>query len=65
MGDVDMPYFNKIKNSVSPDCEWTIYYYTNNDKINCENACKQLKINKKWYEILHSNNFYDANCDCM
>ena len=42
--DIDMPYFQKIKDSVSKECKWILNWHSDNDKVNAENLIAQLGI---------------------
>lgn len=42
--DIDMPYFQKIKDSVSKECKWILNWHSNNDKTNAEKMIEHLGI---------------------
>ena len=41
---IDMPYFQKIKDSVSKECKWMLNWHRDIDKANAEKMIAQLGI---------------------
>ena len=59
-GDVDIPYLHKIKNSVSKDAKWTVYYYNELAKESIESAFKKIGILDAYEsEFLSTEEFWD------
>lgn len=46
LSDIDMPYFEKIYQSVHPKCKWFVSYYEPEDKRYFKNVLKNLGISK-------------------
>lgn len=46
LSDVDIPYFEKIYQSVHPECRWFVSYYEPEDKLYFKNVLKNLGISK-------------------
>lgn len=46
LSDVDMPYFEKIYQSVKSGCEWYVSYYEPEDRCYFERTLKQIGINE-------------------
>ena len=45
LADVDMPYFEKIMDSVDKDqVQWEIYYHTDRDIKNINHFCKRFGV---------------------
>lgn len=44
LSDIDMEYFVKVRECVSPWCRWYISYYSEDDKCNIEWLAKKLNI---------------------
>ena len=42
--DIDMPYFQKIKDRVSKECNWILTCHSDNDKVNAEKLIALLGI---------------------
>ena len=51
--DIDMPYFQKIKDSVSKECKWILNWHSDNDKVNAENLIAQLGIPSENVEYIN------------
>jgi hypothetical protein len=55
-GDVDLPYFKKILESIHVNAVWNIYYYSNEEATEFLYRIKQIGI--KNYKLLHSSDFF-------
>lgn len=51
--DIDLPYFRKIAKSVGKKTKWTLYYYSDNDKINAKKTMTDIGITENLQEYKH------------
>lgn len=49
-GEIDMPYFEKIK-SVCPNAQWELTWFSKDDELNANNMNKMLGLNATFREI--------------
>lgn len=60
LNSVDMPYFQKVYDSVSNTAKWTVYYYNSKDKELFKNVLLQLGIKKSIFlQIAFQNYTYE------
>ena len=51
LSDIDMDYFVKVRECVSPWCRWYISYYSEDDKCNIEWLARKLNIEVSMIQI--------------
>ncbi|GEK91023.1 bacteriophage abortive infection AbiH family protein [Alkalibacterium kapii] len=59
IGDVDLPYFEKIKINVRKNTTWCIYYYHEEEKSDFQNKLLSIGVELEKIELLHSNLFFN------
>ncbi|MEB8860863.1 AbiH family protein, partial [Bacillus cereus] len=59
LGEVDLPYFRKVKKRVNQDTEWHVYYYGENEIENFRDKLNQIGIIEKYIKFIHCDTFYD------
>lgn len=60
-GDVDIPYLQRIKNSVSKDAHWTVYYYDQKAYTDLQKVFLECGIlNNYKVDFQQSNSFWDT-----
>jgi len=57
-GDVDMPYFKRIKQNTKQDVIWNIYYHDDGDNINFMNKIVSIGVKTGNIKILKSEDFF-------
>lgn len=58
-GEVDMPYFKKIKDSVRADAIWHIYYYDAGDDVRFKEKILEIGVSDNNIKIEHSGSFFN------
>lgn len=58
LGEVDMPYFEEIRNNVSEDTIWNVYYYKECDMVTYRNRIISIGVNEENIRMLHTSNFF-------
>lgn len=58
LGDVDMPYLSRIRESVDENAIWHVYYYNPDDADRFRAKISGLDISDDKIVVLHSNDFY-------
>ena len=58
-GEVDYPYFETVKDSVSSACKWKFYCYSKADEEACMNFITKLHLDESQYVICDSSIFWD------
>jgi hypothetical protein len=43
--EVDMPYLQKVADSVAVDCKWWLYYYNDDDRLRADKMAVMLGLN--------------------
>ncbi|WP_099335500.1 bacteriophage abortive infection AbiH family protein [Clostridium cadaveris] len=59
LGDVDMPYFDEIKNNVSDNTIWNIYYYNDDDEILYREKIISMGVNERNIRVLKTDEFFN------
>lgn len=59
LGDVDMPYFGKIRDNVSNDTIWNVYYYYEADKMIYKHKLIFIGVNEDNIKMLKTQKFFD------
>ncbi len=57
LGDVDMPYFRKVHNSVQNNVKWNIFYHDPKDEKPFYNKIKSIGVDSKYINLLPSSSF--------
>lgn len=61
LGDVDVPYLRKIRDSINRDAKWTIYYYRESECDAKKSTLTQNGIYGKFeVEFVHINKYWDC-----
>ncbi|MES9797827.1 AbiH family protein, partial [Bacillus toyonensis] len=50
LGDVDLPYFKKVKERVNENTEWHVYYYRENEIENFRDKLNKIGIIEQYIE---------------
>lgn len=58
-GNVDLPYFNRIKHHVQKNTTWKFYYHSTDDYAKAEEAIMELGLKSNQYKLIHSSLFWD------
>ncbi|WP_315121291.1 bacteriophage abortive infection AbiH family protein [uncultured Clostridium sp.] len=58
LGDVDIPYFKKIKENTKQDVVWNIYYHDHGDNINFMNKIVSIGVKMENIKMLKSKDFF-------
>lgn len=58
LGDVDMPYFNRIKENIKDSAVWFVYYYDVEDEDRFRKKILELGISKEKIFPLYTDKFY-------
>lgn len=62
-GDVDIPYLVKIMDAVSPQTQWTGYYFNDTAKARLESVFGIIGISHKFETFIRNvNNFWNMEC---
>lgn len=56
--NIDFPYFKKIAESVSNETNWTLCYFSSQDKTSAEEIMSQLSVDENLQEYKDSSTFY-------
>lgn len=59
LGDVDLPYFEEVKERVNGDAAWHVYYYDENLIEMFRDKLTQIGIIEQYIEFIHCDRFYD------
>lgn len=59
LGDVDLPYFEEVKERVNGDTAWHVYYYDENHIEMFKDKLTQIGIIEQYIEFIHCDRFYD------
>ncbi|EJQ32402.1 hypothetical protein IEC_05414 [Bacillus toyonensis] len=59
LGDVDLPYFKKVKERVNENTEWHVYYYRENEIENFRDKLNKIGIIEQYIEFIQCDTFYD------
>lgn len=59
LGDVDLPYFQKINHLVNNDVEWLVYYYDEKDIDMFREKLIRIGIDEEDINFIHYDTFYD------
>lgn len=58
LGDVDIPYFEKIKENTKQDVVWNIYYYDENDKTNFKEKIVSIGVEAESIQMIKTEEFF-------
>ncbi|MGH1205381.1 bacteriophage abortive infection AbiH family protein [Bacillus paranthracis] len=59
LGEVDLPYFKKVKERVNQNTEWHVYYYGENEIENFRDKLNKIGITEQYIEFIQCDTFYD------
>ncbi|MES9701320.1 bacteriophage abortive infection AbiH family protein [Bacillus sp. JJ927] len=59
LGDVDLPYFEEVKERVNGNTEWHVYYYDENHIEIFRDKLTQIGIIEQNIKFIHCDKFYD------
>lgn len=57
LGDIDIPYFEKVNNSIKSDSQWVFYNY-NSDKREIQRKMESFGVNKEQIRICSYEEFF-------
>ncbi|GKU24292.1 bacteriophage abortive infection AbiH family protein [Clostridium folliculivorans] len=60
LGDVDMPYFQEIKNNVNKDTMWNIYYYCESDREVYKDKIMSLGVSEDKIKLSPTEYFFSG-----
>ncbi len=58
LGEIDMPYFRKVKENIKKDAIWYIYYYRPSEEITFRNKIISIGVTEKNIRMLPSKQFF-------
>ena len=59
LGDVDLPYFKKVVESIQEDVMWNIYYYSNEEKTLFMEKIISVGVKVENIRMLPAAEFFD------
>lgn len=59
LGDVDIPYFREIRNSVNVDTMWNVYYYNEDDEVGYKEKILSIGVDERNIRMLNSEEFFN------
>lgn len=61
LGDVDMPYFKKIEDSVCRDAKWKVCYFDKDEEQTLKNKLIEIGLKYENIQMISTKEFYDLN----
>lgn len=59
LGEVDIPYFKEIRNNVSADTMWNVYYYDEHDELGYREKVLSIGVEEQNIRMLKSEEFFN------